>query len=56
MLQSGATEWGGCGLADADVVALLTDHSVFAEISPELLASKSVVDSRGLWERTGHNH
>ena len=56
--DNGATELVGLeeGLAAADVVALLTDHSVFAEISPELLASKSVVDSRGLWERTGHNH
>ncbi len=44
------------GLAAADVVALLTDHSVFAEISPELLTSKSIVDSRGMWKRTGHNH
>ena len=42
------------GLAAADVIALLTDHSVFAEISPELLASKSVVDSRGMWGR-GHS-
>ena len=43
------------GLASADVVVLLTDHSVFAEISSESLASKSVVDSRGLWDRSGHN-
>ena len=53
-----ATELVGLdeGLAAADVVALLTDHSVFAEISPELLTSKSIVDSRGMWERTRHNH
>ena len=56
--DNGVTELGDLedGLAAADVVALLTDHSVFAEISPELLASKSIVDSRGMWERTGHNH
>ena len=39
------------GLAAADVVVLLTDHSVFADISRESLAPKSVVDSRGMWER-----
>ena len=39
------------GLASADVVVLLTDHSVFAEIGQEALSSKSVVDSRGLWGR-----
>ena len=38
------------GLAAADVVVLLTDHSVFADISRESLAPKSVVDSRGLWQ------
>lgn len=37
------------GLADADVIVLLTDHSAFAEVSHEALASKSVIDSRGLW-------
>ena len=39
------------GLSAADVVVLLTDHSMFAEIDQEALASKSVVDSRGLWDR-----
>ena len=39
------------GLSTADVVVLLTDHSMFAEIDQEALASKSVVDSRGLWDR-----
>ena len=43
------------GLKAADVVVLLTDHSVFAGISLESLASKSVVDSRGLWDRSGQN-
>lgn len=40
------------GLSAADVVVLLTDHSVFAEIDQETLTSKSVVDSRGLWDRS----
>ncbi len=39
------------GLASADVVVLLTDHSVFTEVGQEALASKFVVDSRGLWGR-----
>ena len=43
------------GLKAADVVVLLTDHSVFAGISLESLASKSVVDSRGLWDGSGQN-
>ena len=41
------------GLAEADVIVLLTDHGAFAEIGEESLASKSVVDSRGLWNRAG---
>ena len=40
------------GLSSADVVVLLTDHSMFAKIDQEALASKSVVDSRGLWDRS----
>ena len=43
------------GLKAADVVVLLTDHSEFAGISSESLASKSVVDSRGIWDRSGQN-
>ena len=43
------------GLAAADVVVLLTDHSVFADISPEPLASKVVIDSRGTWDRSLYN-
>ena len=55
--DNGATELVGLddGLAGADVVALLTDHSVFGEISPESLASKSVVDSRGMWSHSRQN-
>ncbi len=40
------------GLSAADVVVLLTDHSMFTEIDQDALASKSVVDSRGLWDRS----
>ena len=43
------------GLAASDVVVLLTDHSVFADISPEPLASKVVIDSRGTWDRSRYN-
>ena len=43
------------GLKAANVVVLLTDHSVFAGISSESLASKSVVESRGLWDGSGQN-
>ena len=52
--DNGTTELVGLdeGLAAADVVALLTDHSVFAEVNPALLASKSVVDSRGMWSHS----
>ena len=38
-------------LAAADVVVLLVDHRQFREISTEDLASKSVIDTRGLWRR-----
>ena len=41
------------GLAEADVVVLLTNHSAFLDIDGELLSSKAVVDSRGLWKRIG---
>ena len=43
------------GLAAADVVVLLTDHSIFADISPDSLDSKVVIDSRGMWDRGPHN-
>ena len=36
-------------LADADVVALLVDHDAFREITPEQLAGKRIVDTRGFW-------
>ena len=39
------------GLAAADVVVLLTDHSIFADINPDSLDSKVVIDSRGMWDR-----
>ncbi|MCY4527506.1 MAG: UDP-N-acetyl-D-mannosamine dehydrogenase [Chloroflexi bacterium] len=43
----------GEGLAASDVVVLLTDHDTFAEIGEESLVSKVVIDSRGMWDRTG---
>ena len=57
IIDNGTTELVGLdeGLAAADVVALLTDHSVFAEVNPALLASKSVVDSRGMWSHSRQN-
>ena len=36
-------------IADADVVALLVDHDAFREITPEQLAGKRIVDTRGFW-------
>jgi UDP-N-acetyl-D-mannosaminuronic acid dehydrogenase len=36
-------------LRDADVVALLTDHSCFRAIRRTALAGKVVYDTRGLW-------
>ena len=55
--DDGATKLVGLddGLAAADVVVLLTDHSVFADISRESLASKVVIDSRGTWDRSLYN-
>ena len=57
IVDDGATKLVGLddGLAAADVVVLLTDHSVFADISPEPLASKVVIDSRGTWDRSLYN-
>ena len=55
--DSGTAELVGLdeALASADVVVLLTDHSAFAEIGQEALESKSVVDSRGLWDSSGRS-
>jgi UDP-N-acetyl-D-mannosaminuronic acid dehydrogenase len=36
-------------LHDADIVALLTDHSCFRAIRRTALAGKVVYDTRGLW-------
>lgn len=36
-------------LADADVVALLVDHDAFRDITPEQLAGRRIVDTRGFW-------
>ena len=36
-------------LDQADVVALLVDHDAFRDITPEQLAGRRVVDTRGFW-------
>ena len=36
-------------LEDADIVVLLVDHKPFKAVSPERLAGKIVIDTRGLW-------
>ncbi|MBP7003016.1 UDP-N-acetyl-D-mannosamine dehydrogenase [Amaricoccus sp.] len=42
-------------LAEADVLALLVDHSAFRALPPEALAARARVDTRGIWTgaRTG---
>jgi UDP-N-acetyl-D-mannosaminuronic acid dehydrogenase len=40
------------GLAENEVVVLLTDHRAFREIAPERLAAKTTIDTRGAWR--GH--
>ena len=36
-------------LAAADIVVLLVDHTPFKEIDRAVLASKVVIDTRGIW-------
>ncbi|MBE1515769.1 UDP-N-acetyl-D-mannosaminuronic acid dehydrogenase [Nesterenkonia halotolerans] len=36
-------------LAQADVVVLLVDHDDFKRVAPEVLAGKTVIDTRGTW-------
>jgi UDP-N-acetyl-D-mannosaminuronic acid dehydrogenase len=36
-------------IADADVIALLTDHSCFRSVRRSQLSGKVVYDTRGLW-------
>lgn len=38
-------------LVSANIVLLLVDHPAFAAIDDELLLNKSVIDTRGLWQR-----
>ncbi len=38
------------GIAEADIVLLLVDHTEFLEINISTLDSKLVIDTRGLWE------
>ena len=39
-------------LSQANVVVLLVDHTVFADIGPQELQGKTVIDTRGLWRAT----
>ncbi|MFJ4209605.1 UDP-N-acetyl-D-mannosamine dehydrogenase [Paenarthrobacter sp. NPDC089675] len=36
-------------IAQADVVVVLVDHDEFKAVSPEALADKSIIDTRGIW-------
>ena len=36
-------------LSAANIVVLLTDHAVFADIDPERLRGKRLIDTRGVW-------
>lgn len=39
----------GAAVEGADVVVLLVDHAVFADVDRDLLRTRTVVDTRGLW-------
>ncbi len=39
------------GLDKADILVMLVDHKEFEEIPPSALASKVIIDTRGMWER-----
>ena len=36
-------------LEECDVIVLLTDHQPFRDLTPEQLAGKTVIDTRGVW-------
>lgn len=36
-------------IADSELVVVLVDHTPFKGISPDLLADKTVIDTRGMW-------
>ncbi len=39
-------------LLNANIVALLTDHTVYRNVDPKMLADKIVIDPAGTWDRT----
>ena len=39
-------------LNDASVLVLLTDHKVFGSVSDDILKTKDILDTRGVWPRT----
>jgi UDP-N-acetyl-D-mannosaminuronic acid dehydrogenase len=49
-LQNVSLEGLESSLAVADAVVLLVDHDVFKEIDPNLIAGKSIIDTRGIWQ------
>jgi UDP-N-acetyl-D-mannosaminuronic acid dehydrogenase len=49
-LQNVSLEGLESSLAVADAVVLLVDHDVFKEIAPNLIAGKSIIDTRGIWQ------
>ena len=38
-------------IARAEVVLLLVEHREFCDLDPELLAGKTIIDTRGVWRR-----
>lgn len=36
-------------IADSEILVVLVDHTPFKAISPDLLADKTVIDTRGMW-------
>ena len=41
----------GKALAEADVLLLLTGHTEFVDVPPQLLKGKVIIDTRGIWRR-----
>ncbi len=38
------------GIAEANIIVSLTDHSVFKQVKPSQLHEKIIIDARGIWE------
>lgn len=36
-------------LKEADILVLLVNHQAFADVDPEILKEKVVIDTRGMW-------